>query len=83
MVKSLVGLQRINNRPYLISRCHEGSLSDSQFLTKSWLLFRNFPADTHSYFEPTTFSCEKTLHLRAGAYSRHPSAKGGQNLIRV
>ncbi|CAI1608133.1 Uncharacterised protein [Serratia grimesii] len=34
MVKSLVGLERKNNRPFLMTRCNEGSLSDSLFLTK-------------------------------------------------
>ncbi len=65
MVKSLVGLQRTNNIPSLISRCNEGSLSDSQFLTDSWHSFRNNPADTLSYFAPTALSCEETSHLRA------------------
>ncbi|MBP1130883.1 hypothetical protein JOE25_002457 [Serratia sp. PL17] len=35
MVKSLVGLERENNKPFLMTRCNEGSLSDTLFLTKT------------------------------------------------
>jgi hypothetical protein len=88
MVKSLVGLERKNNIPSLISRCNEGSLSDSLL-----------PATPHSYrhqrlsrFTPLlitqpALSREKTAHQIAAAYSSRPLAfigsEGGQNLIRV
>jgi hypothetical protein len=69
MVKSLVGLQTANNIPSLISRCNEGALYDSQFLTDSWLSFRINPADTHSCFTQIALSCESRQH----AFSRHLS----------
>ncbi len=84
MVKSLVGLQTINNISSLISRCNEGSPSGSQFLTDSWLFLLNRLADTLSYPVNIALSCEETVHFHAAAYSYYPPAyvgsKGSQNL---
>lgn len=77
MVKSLVGLQTANNIPSLISRCNEGSLYDSQFLTDSWLSFRINPADTHTCFVPISLFCEKEPRPMAARCSRHSMALKG------
>ncbi|VDZ64551.1 Uncharacterised protein [Serratia odorifera] len=42
MVKSLFGRMKKNNLTSLISRCNEGSLSDSQFLAVSYPFLQNF-----------------------------------------
>ncbi|CAM4054389.1 hypothetical protein SESI111939_14835 [Serratia silvae] len=73
MVKSLVGLQTTNNIPSLISRCNEGPLYDSQFLTDSWLSFRINPADTHSCFVPISLFCKKEPRPLAARCSRYLS----------
>ncbi len=42
MVKSLVGLERKNNSSSLMTRCNEGSLSDSLFLTRPHSRYHKF-----------------------------------------
>lgn len=74
MVKSLVGLQRINNIPSLISRGNEGAPSASYFLTTSWFSFRYCPVNIRCYYARTALSCEETVHLHVAAYSRYSSA---------
>ena len=87
MVKSLVGLERKNNTSPLISRCNEGSLSDSLL-----------PATPHPYryrisslFTPrllmqSALSREDTALKRCRQFTLSLGSYwlgGGQNLIRV
>ncbi len=87
MVKSLVGLERKNNTPSLISRCNEGSLSDSLFLATPHSRHDKFL----SLFTPQLITQPrypvKKRRAATPAYSLRLLAfigsEGSQNLIRV
>ncbi|WP_154898613.1 hypothetical protein [Serratia ficaria] len=75
MVKSLVGLERKNNIPSLISRCNEGSLPDSLFLaTPLSYRYHRLSRFTPLLITQPALSREKMAHQTAAGYSPGPLA---------